>query len=101
MWMEIRPKYLSKTMVRPGLKDCGDVNAIGRVHECLERMGVINFGALGEEKRKKKKPQLKSLRTDSTQPTLTTGHRRRRVRTPAGKWYSQLATTEMKEMNTI
>lgn len=45
MWRKQRPRYLSKTAARKQLKDCGDVNVIGRVHEALERMGAINFGA--------------------------------------------------------
>ena len=43
-WELQKPKCLTKTTVRDGLKDCGDVNAIGRVHEYLERLGAINFG---------------------------------------------------------
>lgn len=40
----IKPKYLNKTSVRPGLKNCGDVNCIGRIHTYLELIGAINFG---------------------------------------------------------
>nr|CAG8560468.1 9129_t:CDS:10 [Entrophospora candida] len=43
-WLNNKPKYISKTIVRPGLKDCGDVNAIGRVHAYLESIGAINVG---------------------------------------------------------
>ncbi|RHZ86196.1 hypothetical protein Glove_53g26 [Diversispora epigaea] len=43
-WIANQPKYLSKTSVRSGLKDCGDVNAIGRVHAYLESIGAINVG---------------------------------------------------------
>ncbi|KAJ1680031.1 hypothetical protein EV182_000822 [Spiromyces aspiralis] len=43
-WNRVKPKYLTKIAVRPGLKDCGDVNAIGRVHSFLEQLGVINVG---------------------------------------------------------
>lgn len=39
-----KPKYLNKTSVRPGLKNCGDVNCIGRIHTYLELIGAINFG---------------------------------------------------------
>lgn len=38
-----KPKYLNKTSVRPGLKNCGDVNCIGRIHTYLELIGAINF----------------------------------------------------------
>lgn len=41
-WKLVKPKYLTKTSARKGLKDCGDVNAIGRVHEYLESIGAIN-----------------------------------------------------------
>ncbi|KAJ3334364.1 hypothetical protein HDU76_000057 [Blyttiomyces sp. JEL0837] len=50
-WESVRPKYLTKTKVRPGLKGEGDVNAISRVHEFLERIGCINFGKGLEGKR--------------------------------------------------
>ncbi|XP_024117593.1 histone H2A deubiquitinase MYSM1 [Oryzias melastigma] len=42
-WMKSKPKYLNKTSVRPGLKNCGDVNCIGRIHTYLELIGAINF----------------------------------------------------------
>ncbi|KAJ3159779.1 Myb-like, SWIRM and MPN domains 1 [Geranomyces michiganensis] len=41
-WDKRRPKYLTKTSVRPGLKGEGDVNAISRIHEFLETIGAIN-----------------------------------------------------------
>jgi protein MYSM1 len=41
-WHYCKPRYLTKTSARKGLKDCGDVNAIGRVHEYLESIGAIN-----------------------------------------------------------
>ncbi|KAF9908476.1 hypothetical protein BX616_000139 [Lobosporangium transversale] len=43
-WEKSPSTYLTKTSVRSGLKDCGDVNAIGRVHSWLEFIGVINVG---------------------------------------------------------
>lgn len=42
-WNQIKPKYVRKTAVRAGLKNCGDVNSISKVHEYLEKIGVINF----------------------------------------------------------
>ncbi|KAJ1981676.1 hypothetical protein H4R35_000626 [Dimargaris xerosporica] len=45
-WQQCKPKYLTKIAVRPGLKHCGDVNAIGRVHSFLERIGAINKDAV-------------------------------------------------------
>lgn len=41
-WNQCKPRYLTKTSARKGLKDCGDVNAIGRVHQYLESIGAIN-----------------------------------------------------------
>ncbi|KAJ3022326.1 UNVERIFIED_CONTAM: Myb-like, SWIRM and MPN domains 1 [Siphonaria sp. JEL0065] len=41
-WRRIKPKYLLKSAVRPLLKGQGDVHAITRVHEFLERIGCIN-----------------------------------------------------------
>lgn len=43
-WIETRPGYVSKTTVRNGLKHCGDVNCISRIHCMLEQIGAINFG---------------------------------------------------------
>lgn len=42
-WQENRPVYVSKTMVRQGLRHCGDVNCISRIHSLLEQIGAINF----------------------------------------------------------
>eukprot|EP01122_Echinamoeba_exundans_P001813 TRINITY_DN117_c0_g1_i1.p1 TRINITY_DN117_c0_g1~~TRINITY_DN117_c0_g1_i1.p1 ORF type:complete len:839 (+),score=225.70 TRINITY_DN117_c0_g1_i1:685-3201(+) len=38
-----RDRYVTKTSVRRGLRDCGDVNAIGRIHQFLELIGAVNF----------------------------------------------------------
>lgn len=48
-WNEIRPIYVSKTTVRNGLKHCGDVNCISRIHCMLEQIGAINFGHAGDQ----------------------------------------------------
>lgn len=47
-WNENKPSYVSKTTVRSGLKHCGDVNCISRIHSLLEQIGAINFGHAGE-----------------------------------------------------
>lgn len=47
-WNENKPGYVSKTTARSGLKHCGDVNCISRIHSLLEQIGVINFGHAGE-----------------------------------------------------
>lgn len=44
LWDSSKPVYLSKTHARYGLKKCGDVNCISRIHSLLEQMGAINFG---------------------------------------------------------
>lgn len=46
MWQQCKPFYLSKTAARQGLKKCGDVNTISRVHLTLENLGIINFGCV-------------------------------------------------------
>lgn len=43
-WNSQKPRYLNKTQARQGLKNCGDVNCIGRIHDYLEQIGAINFG---------------------------------------------------------
>lgn len=43
-WTQSKPNYVTKTSVRSGLRNCGDVNCIGRIHSYLEQTGVINFG---------------------------------------------------------
>lgn len=47
-WTDTKPNYVSKTTVRNGLKHCGDVNCISRIHCMLEQVGAINFGYGGE-----------------------------------------------------
>lgn len=46
MWEKTKPNFLFKTAVRSGLRNCGDVNSIGRVHAFLEDIGAINEGCL-------------------------------------------------------
>jgi protein MYSM1 len=43
IWNKTKPNYLSKTSARRGLRDCGDVNAIGRVHMFLEQVPRISL----------------------------------------------------------
>lgn len=47
-WQNNKPTYVGKTSVRNGLKQCGDVNCISRIHSLLEQIGAINFGCHGE-----------------------------------------------------
>ncbi|KAJ2879670.1 hypothetical protein FB639_003030 [Coemansia asiatica] len=51
-WHKVKPQYLTKIRARSGLRNCGDVNAIGRVHSFLEDSEVINQGAV-QTKRKR------------------------------------------------
>ncbi|KAJ2805267.1 hypothetical protein H4R20_002161 [Coemansia guatemalensis] len=45
LWQATRPQYLTKIKARADLKNCGDVNAIGRVHTFLENSHIINAGS--------------------------------------------------------
>ncbi|KAJ2365626.1 hypothetical protein IW150_006163 [Coemansia sp. RSA 2607] len=54
-WQRTQPQYLTKIRARSGLRNCGDVNAIGRVHAFLERAGAINKDALQTPRRIKRR----------------------------------------------
>ncbi|XP_006879890.1 PREDICTED: histone H2A deubiquitinase MYSM1 [Elephantulus edwardii] len=93
-WEICKPKYLNKTSVRPGLKNCGDVNCIGRIHTYLELIGAINFGC---EQAVYNRPQpVDKVRIRDTKDTVeayqlaqrlqSMRSRRRRVRDPWGNW---------------
>ncbi|KAF7279188.1 histone H2A deubiquitinase MYSM1-like [Rhynchophorus ferrugineus] len=43
-WRTSKPNYINKTSMRMGLKNCGDVTCISRIHYFLEQIGAINFG---------------------------------------------------------
>nr|XP_006820909.1 PREDICTED: histone H2A deubiquitinase MYSM1-like [Saccoglossus kowalevskii] len=93
-WEKCKPKYLTKTSVRPGLKNCGDVNCISRIHEYLEHVGAINFGvdnpyrstraaATTANKKTMTKEELllyQKIRMQSMRP------RKRKVRDAYGNW---------------
>ncbi|XP_018413397.1 PREDICTED: histone H2A deubiquitinase MYSM1 [Nanorana parkeri] len=93
-WKNCKPNYLNKTSVRPGLKNCGDVNCIGRIHTYLELIGAINFGCeqavynrprpLDKTKTKLVKDALEVYELAHRLQTMRT--RRRRVRGPWGNW---------------
>ncbi|XP_041064442.1 histone H2A deubiquitinase MYSM1 isoform X1 [Carcharodon carcharias] len=94
-WEKSKPKYLNKTSVRPGLKNCGDVNCIGRIHTYLELIGAINFGceqAVYHRPRPADRTRNKEDGKDSVQTYLLAQRlqsmrtRRRRVRDPWGNW---------------
>ncbi|KAJ3089351.1 Myb-like, SWIRM and MPN domains 1 [Quaeritorhiza haematococci] len=104
-WEEVKPAYVTKTSVRKGLK--GDVHAISRVHEFLERIGAINTcgrkagvakgkprgrsGAEsstgGGESRRKSPTRYITPPSGFTQPDEVLPERRlRRVRNEDGEW---------------
>ncbi|KAI8918622.1 hypothetical protein DFJ77DRAFT_428501 [Powellomyces hirtus] len=102
-WKKCKPKYLTKTSVRPGLKGEGDVNAIGRIHEFLENTGAINRGCPEKGGRKNygmgaaKKTNKDEVADDLTEQEagsvwnfLDEGQRRkRRIRNAQGDWVDE------------
>lgn len=91
-WMKSKPVYLNKTKIRSGLKNCGDVNCIGRIHAYLEWTGAINFGCEqtvynnpvrvsnpGKQKQKKE-TMVNGCKTNSLVP------RKRRIKDEHGAW---------------
>ncbi|XP_053394594.1 histone H2A deubiquitinase MYSM1-like isoform X2 [Mercenaria mercenaria] len=97
-WKKCRPSYLNKTSVRPGLKNCGDVNSIGRVHSYLECIGAINFDCeqaaykhprsifslLGREKVSKDSTfEVNSAKLEAMRP------RKRKVKDAFGFWIDE------------
>uniref|UniRef100_A0A8C0QZV1 Deubiquitinase MYSM1 n=1 Tax=Canis lupus dingo TaxID=286419 RepID=A0A8C0QZV1_CANLU len=93
-WEICKPKYLNKTSVRPGLKNCGDVNCIGRIHTYLELIGAINFGCeqavynrpqpVDKVRVRDRKDTVEAYQLAQRLQSMRT--RRRRVRDPWGNW---------------
>ncbi|XP_069555253.1 histone H2A deubiquitinase MYSM1 isoform X1 [Brachyistius frenatus] len=93
-WLKSKPKYLNKTSIRPGLKNCGDVNCIGRIHTYLELIGAINFSCeqavynrpkvVDRSKHKEGKDVLKAYQLAQRLQSMRT--RKRRVRDIWGNW---------------
>ncbi|XP_032152736.1 histone H2A deubiquitinase MYSM1 isoform X1 [Sapajus apella] len=93
-WEICKPKYLNKTSVRPGLKNCGDVNCIGRIHTYLELIGAINFGCeqavynrpqtVDKVRIRDRKDAVEAYQLAQRLQSMRT--RRRRVRDPWGNW---------------
>eukprot|EP00066_Takifugu_rubripes_P023612 XP_011612878.1 PREDICTED: histone H2A deubiquitinase MYSM1 [Takifugu rubripes] len=93
-WFKSKPKYLNKTSVRPGLKNCGDVNCIGRIHTYLELIGAINFNCeqavynrpkvVDRSKHKEGKDILEAYQLAQRLQSMRT--RKRRVRDIWGNW---------------
>ncbi|BFY99501.1 hypothetical protein BsWGS_02541 [Bradybaena similaris] len=100
-WLKSKPVYLNKTCIRPGLKNCGDVNCIGRIHSYLECVGAINFGCeqaayrnphrtvgggTNSRVRGMNKELISSLpvsKSESTRP------RKRRIKDESGLWVDE------------
>ncbi|XP_074077421.1 deubiquitinase MYSM1 isoform X2 [Macrotis lagotis] len=93
-WEKCKPKYLNKTSVRPGLKNCGDVNCIGRIHTYLELIGAINFGCeqavynrpQPADKTRSREGKDAEEAYQLAQRLQSMRTRRRRVRDPWGNW---------------
>ncbi|CAJ1060107.1 histone H2A deubiquitinase MYSM1 [Xyrichtys novacula] len=93
-WMKSRPRYLNKTSVRPGLKNCGDVNCIGRIHTYLELIGAINFGCeqavynrprvVDRSRQKEGRDVMEAYQLAQRLQSMRT--RKRRVRDTWGNW---------------
>ncbi|KAG2183606.1 hypothetical protein INT43_006614, partial [Umbelopsis isabellina] len=95
-WRRCRPRYLTKTSARNGLKDCGDVNAIGRVHTYLESIGAINVNCTTNAPRPKR-PAASRVEYFSDEDDTNVGQvadwlmdyegpRKRKVRDEKGRW---------------
>ncbi|XP_072552235.1 histone H2A deubiquitinase MYSM1 [Salminus brasiliensis] len=93
-WEKSKPKYLNKTSVRPGLKNCGDVNCIGRIHTYLELIGAINFNCdqaiynrprpVDRSRLKESRDRLEAYQLAQRLQSMRT--RKRRVRDMWGNW---------------
>ncbi|KAL6486189.1 hypothetical protein MHYP_G00055810 [Metynnis hypsauchen] len=93
-WETSKPKYLNKTSVRPGLKNCGDVNCIGRIHTYLELIGAINFNCeqaiynrprpVDRSRLKENRDSLEAYQLAQRLQSMRT--RKRRVRDTWGNW---------------
>ncbi|KAG2233678.1 hypothetical protein INT48_009422 [Thamnidium elegans] len=92
-WHQCKPKYLTKTSARKGLKDCGDVNAIGRVHQYLESVGAINVDCTTHAPRPPKRIPREVYEQDDPEEFDASefvvgydGPRKRKVRNEKGDW---------------
>ncbi|KAI9485156.1 hypothetical protein BDB00DRAFT_851327 [Zychaea mexicana] len=106
-WRECQPRYLTKTSARKGLSNCGDVNAIGRVHAYLENVGAINVGCVNNAPRQPPKRTPREAPAPGTAAAAGAAHdetlnddmfaaadlvigydgpRKRKVRNELGEW---------------
>ncbi|KAJ2830562.1 Myb-like, SWIRM and MPN domains 1, partial [Coemansia furcata] len=105
-WHAAQPTYLTKIKARAGLRNCGDVNAIGRIHAFLEQARIINVGAersrrnnhIAKAARRRAPSFNESDDDDDEAPddwhatggsSATMAGRRRRVRDEDGNWVYQ------------
>lgn len=97
-WKKCKPGYLNKTCVRPGLKNCGDVNCIGRIHTYLECIGAINFGCEQACYNQTSKPTLQLCRDRPSRDAIIKVNfsklesmrpRKRRIRNEYGQWVDE------------
>ncbi|GFR82583.1 histone H2A deubiquitinase MYSM1-like [Elysia marginata] len=99
-WVRSKPSYLNKTSIRAGLKNCGDVNCIGRIHSYLECIGAINFGCelaayknpnklFGGGTNSRVKGLNKELISSVTVKSESTRPRKRRIRDGTGLWVDE------------
>ncbi|ORX60710.1 hypothetical protein DM01DRAFT_1361634 [Hesseltinella vesiculosa] len=97
-WRECQPRYLTKTSARRELRNCGDVNAIARVHEYLEAVGAININCTNPARppvRHASRPENDLLALTADQANVYAaadmilgydGPRKRKVRNENGEW---------------
>ncbi|XP_056020025.1 deubiquitinase MYSM1-like [Ostrea edulis] len=97
-WKKWKPGYLNKTCVRPGLKNCGDVNCIGRIHSYLECIGAINFSCEQASYNQTSKPGLLLSKERATREAIvklsfskseSMRPRKRRIRNEYGQWVDE------------
>ncbi|KAG9287133.1 hypothetical protein G9A89_001027 [Geosiphon pyriformis] len=116
-WIEGKPNYVTKTSIRTGLKDCGDVNAIGRVHTYLEVIGAINVGEVSIPPKTRRPYQrrkyeetvdgfyefgnIRNRKGYFDDDWAQEGPRRRRVRDDLGRWVNEkdLYNTDSNDRN--
>ncbi|KAJ1908089.1 hypothetical protein LPJ81_000328 [Coemansia sp. IMI 209127] len=70
-WEAIRPQYLTKIGARAELRNCGDVNAIGRVHAFLEASNIINSGAVIRIRQQQQQQQAVQRKRRTVSPPTT------------------------------
>ncbi|KAI7863543.1 hypothetical protein BDF14DRAFT_1843235 [Spinellus fusiger] len=91
-WRQCQPRYLTKTSARRDLRDCGDVNAIGRVHSYLESVGAININCVTNAPRPPKRIAYETYEDEDgflDTADLVVGYdgpRKRKVRNYVGEW---------------